>query len=146
MSVRAPVGPVNITTQEICIGRGLCAIRPLEGQDNLSKKLKKDRKKVSVDKDFLFINLKLIEDRIKGGGGSVFDSINRKQIEKIQIPLPPLEVQKEIVAEIESYQKIIDGAKQVIDNWKPTFKIDPQWPIKTLGKICDVRDWNSRLS
>ena len=28
MSVRAPVGPVNLATQRICIGRGLAAIRP----------------------------------------------------------------------------------------------------------------------
>ena len=33
-----------------------------------------------------------------------------------KIPLPPIEVQKEIVAEIEGYQKIIDGARQVVEN------------------------------
>ncbi len=32
MSVRAPVGPVNLTTSRICIGRGIAAIRPNENR------------------------------------------------------------------------------------------------------------------
>ena len=40
--------------------------------------------------------------------------INTKSLSEFQIPLPPLNVQKEIVAEIEGYQKIIDGARQVV--------------------------------
>ena len=47
----------------------------------------------------------------------------------IQIPLPPLEVQQEIVAEIEGYQKVIDGARTVIDNYRPHIPIDPDWPM-----------------
>jgi type I restriction enzyme M protein len=43
-----------------------------------------------------------------------------KDLVKIQIPLPPLEVQKEIVTEIEDYQKIIDGACAVLDHYRPT--------------------------
>jgi len=45
-------------------------------------------------------------------------------------------VQKEIVAEIESYQKIIDGARQVVDNYQPRIDIDPEWPLVTLGEAC----------
>ena len=41
------------------------------------------------------------------------------KLKELQFPLPPLSVQQEIVAEIEGYQKIIDGCRQVIDNWKP---------------------------
>ncbi len=60
------------------------------------------------------------------------------QYSQIQIPLPPLEVQKQIVAELDSYQKIIDGARQVIENWKPKIKIDPSWSKVKLGEVCDV--------
>jgi len=60
------------------------------------------------------------------------------QYSQIPIPLPPLEVQKQIVAELDSYQKIIDGARQVIENWKPKIKIDPSWPKVKLGEVCDV--------
>lgn len=120
MSVRAPVGPVNISTQRICIGRGLAAIRVSE----------------KILMPYLFTLLKINEKNIKGNGGAVFDSINRKDIEAIPIPLPPLEVQREIVAEIEGYQKLIDGARQVVENWTPHFDIAPDWPIVTLEEIA----------
>jgi type I restriction enzyme M protein len=54
-------------------------------------------------------------------------------VEEFQIPLPPLEVQHLIVAEIEGYQKIIDGARQVLDNYKPHVAINLDWSIVELG-------------
>ena len=62
------------------------------------------------------------------------------EIKSIQIPLPPLSIQEEIVAEIEGYQKIIDGAKAVVANYKPKIDIDPDWEMVELNSICDVRD------
>jgi len=64
--------------------------------------------------------------------------ISVKQISAIKIPLPPLEVQEKIVAELDGYQKIIDGAKQIVENYKPTIKIDPDWPMVRLGEMCRV--------
>ena len=52
----------------------------------------------------------------------------------IEIPLPPLSIQQQIVNEIEGYQKIIDGAKQVVNNYKPTIAIKPEWEMVELGK------------
>ena len=46
--------------------------------------------------------------------GGTFKEIPKSRFCELQIPLPPLEVQKEIVAEIEGYQKIIDGARATI--------------------------------
>lgn len=63
-----------------------------------------------------------------------------KELKNKQIPLPPLSVQEEIVAEIEGCQKIIDGAKAVIENYKPKIDIDPNWEMVELEEICDVRD------
>lgn len=60
------------------------------------------------------------------------------QYSKIKIPLPPLEVQEQIVAEIDGYQKIIDGAKQIIQNWKPKIDIDPKWEKINLGDVCSI--------
>ena len=122
MSVRAPVGPVNIATEDICIGRGLAAIR--SGTQVLT--------------DYIFYLLKSIEDRITGNYGAAFSSINKKEIEAIEIPLPPLSVQEEIIAKIETYQKIIDGAKQIDKNYKPTIKIDSNWETVKLGDVCVV--------
>lgn len=59
-----------------------------------------------------------------------------KELKRTRIPLPPLDVQKAIVAEIDGYQKIIDGARQVVENYKPTIKIDPDWEMVALGKVA----------
>ena len=59
------------------------------------------------------------------------------KLKEHQIPLPPLEVQKEIVAEIEGYQKIINGARAVVDNYRPHIAIDPDWPMVELGEVCE---------
>lgn len=58
------------------------------------------------------------------------------EIKKIKIPLPSLIVQKQIVEEIYGYQKIIDGAKQVVNNWKPSFEVNQDWEIKNLVDVC----------
>ncbi len=122
ISVRAPVGPVNISIEKICIGRGLAAIRPSS----------------EVLVNFLFPLLQNMQNDIVGNQGAAFSSINKNDIAKIQIPLPPLEIQQQIVAEIDGYQNIIQGAQQIVKNWKPTIDIDPAWEIKPLGEIADI--------
>jgi type I restriction enzyme M protein len=64
--------------------------------------------------------------------------ISVKQIYDIEIPLPPLEIQEQIVKEIEGYQKIIDGAKMVVDNYKPTISIKPEWEMVELGSLAKL--------
>ncbi len=68
MSVRAPVGALNVSTEQICIGRGLACLQP------------------RCDRWFLYYALLGQSGRIIGNGGSVFDSINKDQIEKLPIP------------------------------------------------------------
>ena len=65
-------------------------------------------------------------------GGTV-KFINKKTISNTEIPLPPLEIQNAIVAEIEQWQKVIDGAKQVVANYRPTISIQPDWEMVKLG-------------
>ena len=62
-----------------------------------------------------------------------------KELKRIKIPLPPLEVQEQIVAELDNYQKIIDGAQQVVENYKPHIDIDSDWPIIKLGDVCNFK-------
>ena len=79
-------------------------------------------------------------------------SIEWSSFAELQIPLPPLEVQKEIVAEIEGYQKVIDGARAVLDNYRPHIPIHPDWPMVELGEVArsrsstDIRDRRLRSS
>ena len=70
--------------------------------------------------------------------GSAQPQITRSSLAPFKIPLPPIEVQREIVIELDGYQKIIDGAKQVIDNYKPTIKLDLKWKRAELGDVCEV--------
>ena len=63
-------------------------------------------------------------------------NINARQYSSFRFPLPSLDVQQEIVAEIEGYQKVIDGARAVIDSYRPHIPIDPAWPLVELGKFA----------
>jgi type I restriction enzyme M protein len=72
--------------------------------------------------------------------GGTFKELSLSSFKTLEIPFPPLSIQKEIVSEIEGYQKIVDGAKMIVENYKPKIEIDPKWKIQEMGKICDVRD------
>jgi len=58
------------------------------------------------------------------------------------IPLPPLAEQEQIVAELDGYRKVIEGARQVIANYKPTIKIDPRWPTVELREVIQEKPKN----
>ena len=60
-----------------------------------------------------------------------------KELKNKKIPLPPLSAQQEIVAEIEGYQNLIDGARQIVENYKPRIKVDESWEIVALGEISE---------
>ena len=72
--------------------------------------------------------------QMTGTGG--LQRVPRAYVEGFKIPLPPLSVQKEIVAEIEGYQRVIDGARVVLENYSPHIWIDPEWPMVKLGEVC----------
>lgn len=74
--------------------------------------------------------------KMTGTGG--LQRVPSQYVSDFQFPLPPIEVQREIVAEIEGYQKIIDGARQVVDNWKPQIEINPDWPLVELRFVCNI--------
>jgi type I restriction enzyme M protein len=71
--------------------------------------------------------------------GVTVPKLTQAKLREMKIPLPPLNIQQEIVAEIESYQKIIDGARQVVSNYKPQIKIDPEWPLVELGSSAKIK-------
>jgi len=97
MSVRAPVGPVNLNPfDEICIGRGLCAIRP----------------KNKEDLEYIFNYLQL-DSVVKGHMGSTYESINRDEILKIKIPNPDRQNKNIIITQILEERKIIEGNKEI---------------------------------
>ena len=77
-----------------------------------------------------------VKQMVQMMGKGSYPSINQADVESIEIPLPPLEVQQEIVAEIEGYQKVINGARAVVENYRPHITIDPDWPTKELSEVA----------
>lgn len=132
MSVRAPVGPTNITDRQICIGRGLAAIRC---KDNVSHK-------------FILYALRNIESKIVGNDGAVFNSINKAQIEALPVPIIPLPEQECIVSLLDAQFAKIDAikanAEKQLQDAKALFQsalkdyLTPKegWEEKTLGEIA----------
>jgi type I restriction enzyme M protein len=64
-------------------------------------------------------------------------SVASSDLKQIEIPLPPLVEQRRIVAEIEGYQKVLDGARQILAGYKPTLEPTPDWTVTTLGETCE---------
>lgn len=138
MSVRAPVGPVNIATQDCCIGRGLAAIRP-------------DLSKISLD--YLFHFLQSIQGNLEGSQGSVFDSINGKQIREILVPLRSPSEQLELVEKLDKAHSVLDSYESLEKEKKKesaclfgallesTFQeIIAKYPLRPTSELLDVRD------
>jgi type I restriction enzyme M protein len=102
--------------------------------------------KISCDTDLLMPQyLKYCLDQLERDNyyenfqkGGTVSFITKAVLSDIEIPLPPLEIQLNIVAEIEGYQKIIDGAKQIVNSYKPKITINPDWEMLELGEVCEI--------
>lgn len=96
ISVRAPIGAINIADRKCCIGRGLAAIR---GNDNYMSR-------------FIYYLLMASKEKlVSQGTGSTFKSIGKDVLYNMLIPVPPLSTQSRIVAELDLLQSIIDKQK-----------------------------------
>ena len=134
MSVRAPVGPVNIANEEACIGRGIAAIRA----------------KDAYDFNYIYFYLKNNQELIsRYSTGSTFKSISKKDIEKINIPIPVYpEDQKRIAQVLSDCETLIGQRKESIalldDLLRSTFLEmfgDPisnpkKYPEKKIKDLC----------
>ena len=92
ISVRAPVGTMNIATSECCIGRGLAAIKVDED---------------ACDSNYFWFALESkISELNNKGSGSTFKAISKSILEETEIPLPELEEQRKIA-------KILTGIENI---------------------------------
>lgn len=99
-------------------------------------------KSMEVLRNYLFhiLNSDQFEtDCISNASGVAQANLSTQWLLNYKIPLPPLSVQQEIVEELNRYQKIIDGAKQVVDNYQPSFKIEDDWDLVDVGEVCSIR-------
>lgn len=99
LSVRAPVGDVNIADRDYCIGRGLCSISLKDG-----------------DNEFLYYFLLTQKNKLDSeGSGSTFKSINKNNLHSLDIPLPPLEEQQAIARTLRTVQEAQERNEAVIE-------------------------------
>lgn len=86
----------------------------------------------------LFMNSGEFQRRIKRLASRAIGqaNISASALAGYQIPLPPLEEQRAIVAELESYQRVVDGCQTVLDSYKPVLIVQEDWPRLQLGEFC----------
>jgi len=98
LSVRAPVGPVNIAKEKSCIGRGLSAIRAKH-----------------INYKFLYFNLIFQKEYIESlGTGSTFQAINKAQIEDLEISEFNPSEQRKIAYILSTIQSAIEKQEELI--------------------------------
>ena len=148
LSVRAPVGAVNIAQKRYCIGRGLSAIRA---------------KREKLSHLFLFYYLCYAEKRFSSiSMGSTFKAIRKDEIEKFSITLPRLQEQK-VIAEVLSCvdlavqktdeviaktQRLKKGLMQQLltkgighrefEEYPKLGNLPEEWEIEKIGNFCSV--------
>ena len=98
ISVRAPIGALNIANQRCCIGRGLASLT------NYAKK---------IYRDYLWFALfSKIDELNTKGTGSTFKAINKKILAETDIPLPSLKRQEQIVKQLSCLDTLLSRKKQ----------------------------------
>jgi len=146
-SVRAPVGNVNVAIEKSCIGRGVAALRMKNGNN-----------------DFLYFFLKNYERYFKNiSGGTTYESINKDQIEDIELSIPEDPNEQKRIADVLSAfddkielnnkinQTLEQMAQAIFKEWFVKFKfpdhkkakfvdselgkIPKGWEVKNLGDI-----------
>lgn len=133
-----PVNSVLISSRAT-IGRVAINKVPLATNQGFKNIIIKDFSR--VDPMFVALIMKYQKNALeKLSAGGTFKEFSKSSLMGFEIPLPPIEKQQEIVAEIEQYQKIIDGATLVIGNYSNSFNIKNEWAKKLLNEVCDVRD------
>lgn len=138
ISVRAPIGALNIANCECCIGRGLAALTV--------------NKNSCIQKYLWYALSNKVEELNSKGTGSTFKAINKKILAETEIPLPPLGEQRKIAAVLDKVSSLIAKRRQQLDKLDELIKArfvemfgDPR--INNLGmelmpmtELCNIID------
>ena len=135
LSVRAPVGAVNIATETCCIGRGLAAL--------------KARPERSCPLFLYYAMTAKARELVEKSTGSTFKAVNRKVLEELEIPVYSLVEQEQIVAKLQLTDRLIAAHKQQLLKLDELVKSQfvemfgepsqtSRWPSCQIGDIADV--------
>ena len=136
ISVRAPIGALNIANCECCIGRGLAALTVNED---------------ICAQEYLWHALSGKVDELNSKGtGSTFKAINKKTLSETEIPLPPIDEQRKIAAILDKVSDLIAKRQQQLDKLDEMIKArfmeifgdsetnTKNWRVFPMSKICSV--------
>lgn len=101
LSVRAPVGDINVAIEKCCIGRGLASISSKRGLHS-----------------FLLYLVKSLKNRLEvfNGEGTVFGSINKNTLMQFKIIIPPIEMQEKFNEIIQRHDcMVLELHKEIIN-------------------------------
>ena len=108
LSVRAPVGPTNLSPGRVCIGRGLAAIRPFS----------------DMSLRYLLYYFRFFESQLSAKGtGTTFKAITQATIKNLDVPVPPLPDQEHIVFRIEELFSQLDASVAELKTAKERLKV-----------------------
>jgi len=118
----ATCGTINFSEPKSWITGNAMVAKPIDGR---------------VNKLFLYDLLKTT-DLSSVITGAAQPQITRASLSPFKIPVPPVAIQEEIVVKIKAFEKVISGAKQVVDSYKSIIDIDPEWEMVELGEIIKL--------
>ncbi len=145
VSVRAPVGDINVAPEKCCIGRGLAAIRGTKSYNN-----------------FLYFVMNFTKDSlVKIGQGSTFEAINKNVLFELKVPDPPLPERRKIAEILLTIDQTIEKSNEIIKKTKELKKglmqellthgighkkfkkteigeIPVEWGVVRIDDICEV--------
>ena len=136
ISVRAPIGALNIANCECCIGRGLAALTVNED--------------ICAQEYLWHVLSSKVDELNSKGTGSTFKAINKKTLSEIEIPLPPLDEQRKIAAVLDKVSDLIAKRRQQLDKLDELVKSrfielfgdplvdDGRYPKRALGALAEV--------
>lgn len=129
MSVRAPVGDLNITPVDICLGRGVCSLRMKNG-----------------NQEFLYYMMKYyIPQLMNKESGTVFGSVNRNDIIGLEIDIPNDAEKQEKISrflsmldeKIQINNKINNNLLEQLNQLFIEFSTRCEWNYLSIGEIAE---------
>jgi Restriction endonuclease S subunits len=133
--VRATIGDLNWADKPYCLGRGVAGLRS----------------KAQLDSNYLFYFIRANEHVLYDNStGSTFPQINKKTIENLLVPLPPVAIQKSIAEKLGKAEMLVKSSLQMEAELNALAKAvflemfgDPvcntkRWPTKTLSQVVSI--------
>ena len=141
ISVRAPIGAMNIANCQCCIGRGLAALTVKKG--------------ICEQKYLWYALMNKVDDLGSKGTGSTFKAINKRILEETEIPLPSLADQRRIAAVLDKVSDLIAKRRQqlaILDELVKTRFVEmfgtfpaneKKWPVVRIRNVIQEARYGS---